>query len=62
MHPGAPGKAMVHLSEARKCDKTRINDLSINMKNIGVLGFWGIGIVSLVHLDLRLILSILKEG
>jgi hypothetical protein len=38
-HQGAP---VAHHSEARKCGKTRTNDLSINMKDIGVLGFWGI--------------------
>jgi hypothetical protein len=39
---GAPGASAVRHREAGKCAKTKIYDLSILMKEDGVLGFWGI--------------------
>ena len=38
---GAPGASAVRHREAGKCAKTEIYDLSILMKEDGVLGFWG---------------------
>ena len=39
---GAPGASAVRHREPGKCAKTEIYDLSILMKEDGVLGFWGI--------------------
>ena len=38
---GASGASAVHHWETGKCAKTEIYDLSILIKDNGVLGFWG---------------------